>query len=72
MKAVTRYVEALGKFAKADGGGWTSYDAVYKTQHEWKARMYAEPSYATKVRKFVVGTLMSTGEMMSPDDQADG
>ena len=71
-KTVKGYLEAFGKFAKADGGGWMIYDEVYKTQHEWKARMYAEPSYATKVRKFVVGTLMSTGEMMSPDDQADG
>ncbi len=69
---IKSYLEAFGEWGKAEKKGWLIYGEVYEKQQDWKERLYGDPTYGAKVRKFVVDTVMSGGELIEEGGGNDG
>lgn len=61
---IKSYLESFGEFNKHEKKGWVIWGEHYDLQTQWKDRLYGDKPYGAKVRKFVVDTLMSGGELL--------
>ena len=64
FNSVAEYLKTFGEFKKHEKKGWVILGQHYDTIEPFKTKMYEDKEFGTKVRQYVITTMLNKGEVL--------